>query len=257
MFGQDRNRTESIVIAAFMQDFEEDYYGILGVEESAAPDEIKKAYLKLAKKLHPDKHPNDAEERARAQREFARVTRAHDIISDSERRAEYDAVRILKKKKEMEEESVTIVSEDIIDPDSGERIKAVRQTSTSTSLQGISTDETINVKWANKHLGRADDLLKRRRYQEAEVAIKEAIRLVPRQARYHNKLAEIYHARGWNTLAMTEVQTALRAEPRDSEARNLEARIKASIKEQEATRKSTAPKKSIFQQIKEILTKKL
>lgn len=243
-----------------LQDFEEDYYGILGVEETASPVEIKKAYLKLAKKLHPDKHPNDADERARAQREFARVTRAHDIISDIERRAEYDAVRILKKKKEMEDEAahVTIVEEEIIDPDSGERIKAVRQTSTSTSLTGISTtDETINVKWANKHLARADDLLKRRRYQEAEVAIKEAIRLVPKQAKYHNKLAEIYHARGWNTLAMTEVQTALRADSRDSESRNLEARVKASIKEQEASRKSTAPKKSLFQQIKEILTKKL
>lgn len=242
-----------------MLDFEEDYYGTLGVEETASPDEIKKAYLKLAKKLHPDKHPNDAEERARAQREFARVTRAHDIISDSEQRAEYDAVRILKKKKkEMEDEAanVTLVEEEIIDPDSGERIKAVRQTSTSTSLTGISTDETINVKWANKHLGRADDLLKRRRYQEAEVAIKEAIRLVPKQARYHNKLAEIYHARGWNTLAMTEVQTALRADSRDSESRNLEARIKASIKEQEASRKSNAPKKGLLQQIKEILTRK-
>lgn len=241
-----------------MLDFEEDYYGTLGVEETASPDEIKKAYLKLAKKLHPDKHPNDAEERARAQREFARVTRAHDIISDSEQRAEYDAVRILKKKKEMEDEAanVTLVEDEIIDPDSGERIKAVRQTSTSTSLTGISTDETINVKWANKHLGRADDLLKRRRYQEAEVAIKEAIRLVPKQAKYHNKLAEIYHARGWNTLAMTEVQTALRADSRDSESRNLEARIKASIKEQEASRKSNAPKKGLLQQIKELLTKK-
>lgn len=232
-----------------MQEFEEDYYAILGVEETATAQEIKKAYLKLAKQLHPDRYPNDPEQRARAQREFARVTRAHDMISDDERRAEYNAVRILKKKKEQAEDlESTKIDFDL----SSEEIKAI--TSPSQGLNGMAPDETINVKWANKHLQRADELLKRRRYQEAETAMKEAIRLCPKEPRYHNKLAEIYHARGWNTLAMTEVQTALRIDPRDPEARTLEARIKGAVKDTDA---KGMKKKGFFEQLKEILTKKL
>lgn len=235
-----------------MQEFEEDYYAILGVEETATAQEIKKAYLKLAKQLHPDRYPNDPDQRARAQREFARVTRAHDMISDDERRAEYNAVRILKKKKEQQDElESTKIDFDL----SSEQIKAVTSPRQSgQNIAGMSSDETINVKWANKHLLRADELLKRRRYQEAETAMKEAIRLCPKDPRYHNKLAEIYHARGWNTLAMTEVQTALRIDPRDAEARTLEVRIKSTVKDSDA---KSAKKKGFFEQLKEILTKKL
>lgn len=215
-----------------MQEFEEDYYAILGVEEGSTAQEVKKAYLKLAKQLHPDRYPNDPEQRARAQREFARVTRAHEIIADDERRAEYNAVRILKKKKEEREEREEREDLDVTKIDfnlSSDEIKAISTPRQSGQNMSGVQDETINVKWANKHLLRADELLKRRRYQEAETAMKEAIRLCPKEPRYHNKLAEIYHARGWNTLAMTEVQTTLRIDPRDPEARTLEARIKNTI----------------------------
>jgi curved DNA-binding protein CbpA len=234
-----------------MQEFEEDYYAILGVEEGATAQEVKKAYLKLAKQLHPDRYPNDPEQRARAQREFARVTRAHEIVADDERRAEYNAVRILKKKKEKELEELASTK---IDFDlNSEEIKAISTPRQSGQNMNGVQDETINVKWANKHLLRADELLKRRRYQEAETAMKEAIRLCPKESRYHNKLAEIYHARGWNTLAMTEVQTALRIDPRDPEARTLEVRIKNTVNNDPKGVK----KKGFFEHLKEILTKKI
>ncbi len=119
-------------------------------------------------------------------------------------------------------------------------------------------DDSINVKWANKHLGRADELLKKKRYQEAETAMKEAIRLVPLEPKYHNRLAEVYLARGWKTLAMTEVQTALRLNSSDPEARSLEVRLKALMKDQASAQvKADNKKKGIFQQIKEILNKKI
>jgi curved DNA-binding protein len=63
-----------------------DYYAILGVAKSATPEEIKKAYRKLARKLHPDLNPNDAE----AEQQFKAVNEAYEVLSNVEHRAKYD-----------------------------------------------------------------------------------------------------------------------------------------------------------------------
>lgn len=64
----------------------EDYYQVLGVKRDAKPEEIKKAYRKLARKFHPDVNPGDksAEER------FKKITEAHDVLSDAKKRSVYD-----------------------------------------------------------------------------------------------------------------------------------------------------------------------
>ena len=63
-----------------------DPYKELGVAKGASADEVKKAFRKLAKELHPDKNPGDkaAEER------FKRITAAFDLLGDAEKRAKYD-----------------------------------------------------------------------------------------------------------------------------------------------------------------------
>lgn len=240
-----------------MQEFEEDYYAVLGVEESASQEEIRKAYLALAKKLHPDRFPNDPEKRLVAQSECAKVSRAHDVVSDAERRAEYDAVRLLTRKRHSQN-NLSAISPDITEDAEGQPVDVPLNSTGNFMIPGNETEEeNINIKWANKHLSRADDLFRRRNYKEAETALKEAIRLVPTDPRYHNKLAEVYLARGWKTLAMTEVQSALRNDPKNAEAKNLEAKVKALAREKAQTQQMQRPKKSFFEQLKEILTRKL
>jgi DnaJ-class molecular chaperone len=67
-----------------------DPYKKLGVSKTASQDEIKKAYRKLAKSLHPDLHPDDPGKQA----EFQAVTAAHDLLRDPEKRRRFDAGEI-------------------------------------------------------------------------------------------------------------------------------------------------------------------
>lgn len=70
---------------------DKDFYAVLGVAQDATPDQIKRAYRKLAQKYHPDNNPGDT----KAEDEFKKVSEANAILSDPEKRKEYDEVRRL------------------------------------------------------------------------------------------------------------------------------------------------------------------
>lgn len=66
----------------------QDYYKTLGVAKDASEKEIKSAYRKLARKLHPDVNPNDKN----AEQQFKLVNEAYEVLSDSEKRKKYDSL---------------------------------------------------------------------------------------------------------------------------------------------------------------------
>lgn len=66
-----------------------DLYSVLGVDEDASQEELKKAYRSLAKKYHPDANPGDA----RAEERFKEVSEAYDILGNPEKKTQYDQMR--------------------------------------------------------------------------------------------------------------------------------------------------------------------
>lgn len=68
---------------------EKDYYAILGVGKDASKEDIKRAYRKLAQKHHPDANPDDKQAEAR----FKEISEAQAILSNDEKRSEYDQIR--------------------------------------------------------------------------------------------------------------------------------------------------------------------
>lgn len=63
-----------------------DYYALLGVDRSSSVEEITRAYRRLAREYHPDLHPQDADAGSR----FAKINEAYQVLSDPEKRAQYD-----------------------------------------------------------------------------------------------------------------------------------------------------------------------
>ena len=62
------------------------YYDVLGVQKNASPDDIKQAYRKMSKELHPDKHKGDKD----AETKFKDVNEAYEVLSNPQKRQMYD-----------------------------------------------------------------------------------------------------------------------------------------------------------------------
>lgn len=67
----------------------DDYYQVLGVSTNASPDEIKKAYRRLALETHPDRNPGDR----RAEERFKQISEAYAVLADPQKKSQYDQYR--------------------------------------------------------------------------------------------------------------------------------------------------------------------
>lgn len=199
----------------FAQD--DDLYEVLGVATDADDATIRKAYKKLAVKLHPDRYVDRSEaERDAAQAAFSKVSHAYNVLKDPEQRNEYDFMRRM-----------------------GGGNGDVAFEGAPRALGAEELAERRELAEKKFRLGMAYQMDKN--FKAAMDAFKEAVRIDPNVAQYHTMLAVTYQRLGWLSYAMTEVQTALRLEPKDQLALKLRAQIRAqekAIEEEEEARQA-------------------
>lgn len=162
-----------------MELWEEDLYDLLGVSAEASLDEIKRAYKKLAVKLHPDRFPDDEAARADATAKFGKITNAYTILSDEEERAEYDFAR---------------------------RMGLAAEGSRAEAPEGQAGGDSAAVSEIKKSQARNQFDQARVYHRAKNVAkaigcYKEAIRLDPEDADYHAHLGLAYQEQGLKTPA--------------------------------------------------------
>lgn len=194
---------------------DDDLYEVLGVENDADDAAIRKAYKKLAVKLHPDKYVDKStKERDAAQAAFSKVSYAYNVLKDPAQRNEYNFMR------KMGGGNGDVAFEDAPRTMSAEELAERR--------------ELAEKKF---RLGMAYQMDKK--FKPAMEAFKDAVRIDPGVAQYHTMLAMAYQRLGWLAYATTEVQAALKLEPKDQLALKLRAEIRAqekAIEEEEEAR---------------------
>lgn len=202
---------------------EQNNYEILGVKEIATEAEIKKAYFRLAKEYHPDRHLNLKEESADIKNKletlFARLTEAYNILIDEEKKREYDtslASRFVKhrEKEETKEDNINKAKAQFIigkkNMDKGNFWGA------ADALRWAIRLDPNNAKYLS-YFGKALSNMPRRLH-EAEENCKKAIKMEPTNSEHYINLAMIYRKAGLEAKAKAMFEEALRWDPENETA---------------------------------------
>lgn len=202
---------------------EQNNYEILGVKEIATEAEIKKAYFRLAKEYHPDRHLNLKEESADIKNKletlFARLTEAYNILIDEEKKREYDtslAARFVKhrEKEETKEDNINKAKAQFIigkkNMDKGNFWGA------ADALRWAIRLDPNNAKYLS-YFGKALSNMPRRLH-EAEENCKKAIKMEPTNSEHYINLAMIYRKAGLEAKAKAMFEEALRWDPENETA---------------------------------------
>jgi DnaJ-domain-containing protein 1 len=222
------------------------HYEVLGVARSASPDDIKRAYYSLARRLHPDRFRRDADAAAQQKIDaaFARIAQAYDTLKDSSARAAYDLKLSKQRSAPRREESAPRAESkgaqsaasnaaapgpfgDSAQAGDAEQkfqqgFAALRRGDGGVARELLAEAVRLAPRQARyrAYFGRALSLDKSGRRQ-AEAELQAAIALDPSNVSYHVMLAELYRDVGLRRKAEDVVARALSLDPRHADSLRL------------------------------------
>jgi curved DNA-binding protein CbpA len=191
------------------------FYEILGLNEKATSEEIRKAYFDAAKKYHPDKFssfPEFFNYRAKLEDFFATINQAYQILSNEEERKKYD----LELKGEVKKE---------FDPKERARILAIEGKNALAAKQyQLAIQKFSEIVYLKQEdwkvlqlLGKA--YLEENKLKEAEQALKKSLSLEEKNYETHSLLGDLYLKAGLKARAIKEYQRSLEINPANIEVK--------------------------------------
>jgi len=210
----------------------ENYYQILGVATNAAREEIKKSYLELARRYHPDRNPGDKE----IAKKFARITEAYRILSNVDSRYVYDLELGIEPGSEV---SATIFHRIEEAPVTGDktgdymeeiaggiplpRMEQIKREKEEFEFKGLDDPKMRRayekgvfslgtLEKADRHeiYKKGMDFLRKKKFDQAIAYLRESVFLGPRNMQYHFGLGCAYEAKDKLAEAIAEYEEALR-----------------------------------------------
>jgi len=208
------------------------HYEVLGVAQSVKPEELKRVYYALAKRLHPDRFRRDSDEALRQQTDvaFAKIAQAYDVLKDAALRASYDlkvAARQAGPPRQQETPRPPRPPADVSPARRAEErfeqgMTAMRSGDyqKARALLGEAALLAPNQARYRAFYGRALSRAAESRRQ-AEVELQAAVSLEETNPAYHVMLAEFYRDVGFRRRAENECQRALSLNPKHADAQRL------------------------------------
>lgn len=178
---------------------ETNLFRVLGLELTATPDEVRAAYRRLAKQVHPDRF-SDATSKALAEKAFIRINEAFNNLRDPFKRKEYERTLA---------PTVQVASQD-------HQMHAATQTNTvKTDASQEEKIRQVRQEQAEKHFLQGKQYEQKNLLDDAIRAYKEAIRLCNDVAKYHSQLGLALQKKNWLGYAQAEFKVALHFDPTD------------------------------------------
>ncbi len=191
------------------------YYTILGVNKNATKEEIRKAYLSLAKKFHPDKF-TDKTESKKMQEQFSKIAIAYKVLLDSEKRSEYDKQLSSVSYREKREKAPTTAQAKMAFKNGIEHYKGGdfwRAEKYFRSAISLSPETPLYKSYLGLALAR-----QKRRGDDAIQLATDAVQAEMYNSHYHVNLGIVYRILGHKEQALKSLKEALTWNPNDERA---------------------------------------
>lgn len=191
------------------------YYGVLDISRNAAPDEIKRAYYKIAKELHPDRHLHFQSDTLKGKLNtiFAYVNEAYRVLMQQKNNKLTAQAAPDSTEYRAPEDNQTTAKIRF-----QEGLQYLNARSYEQALTLLSQAAYLDKSVADYHYYYGIALLKSKRIKDAEESIKKAIEIDPYNADYSAELGEIYLSLGFRTRAKNAFEKAVKYSPSHEKA---------------------------------------